>query len=38
MAYADNFSAAGNLQDLRRWWSAAIEIGPEFVYYPVPTS
>ena len=36
MAYADELSAAGNLQDLRRWWSALTEIGPKFSYYPIP--
>ena len=33
MAYADDFSAAGNLRDLRRWWSVLTEIGPKFSYY-----
>ena len=37
MGYADDFSAAGNLQDLRRWWSVLTEIGPKFGYYPEPT-
>ena len=37
MAYADDFSAARNLQNLRRWWSALTEIGPKFGYYPNPT-
>ena len=37
MAYADDFSAAGNLKDLRRWWSVLTEIGPKFGYYPEPT-
>ena len=36
-AYADNFSAAGNLKDLRRWWIVLTEIGPKFGYYPEPT-
>ena len=34
IAYADDFSAAGNLQDLRRLWSVLTEIGPKFSYYP----
>ena len=37
MAYADDFSAAENLKDLRRWWSVLTEIGPKFGYYPEPT-
>ena len=37
MAYTDDFSAAGNLKDLRRWWSVLTEIGPKFGYYPEPT-
>ena len=37
VAYADDFSAAGNLQDLRRWWSVVTEIGPKFGCYPKPT-
>ena len=37
MAYAYDFSAAGNLQDLRRWWSILTETGPKFGYYPEPT-
>ena len=37
MAYADDFSTAGNLQNLRRWWSVLIEIGWKFGYYPKPT-
>ena len=36
MAYAGDFSAAGNLQDLRRWWSVLTEIGRKFSYYPEP--
>ena len=36
MAYADDFSAAGNLRDLRRWWSVLTEIVPKFGYYPEP--
>ena len=37
MAYADDFSAAENLQDLRRWWSFQTKIGPKFGYHPEPT-
>ena len=35
--YAYDFLAAGNLLDLRRWWSVLTEIGPKFGYYPEPT-
>ena len=37
MAYADDSSAAGNLQDLKRWWSVLTEISLKFGYYPEPT-
>ena len=37
MAYPDEFSAAGKLQDRGRWWSALTEIGSKFGYYPEPT-
>ena len=32
VAYRDDFSAAGNLQHLRRWWSVVTKIGPKFGY------
>ena len=35
--YADDFSAAENLQDLRRWWSSLTEIDWKFGYYPERT-
>ena len=38
IAYADDFSAAGDLQELRRWWSVLTEIRPNFRYYPEPTN
>ena len=37
MAYADDFSAAENLKDLRKWWSVLTENSPKFGYYPEPT-
>ena len=37
IAYVDDFSAAGNLQDLRGWWSFLTETGPKFGYYSEPT-
>ena len=36
MAYVDDFSAARDLQDLRRWWSVLTEIGQKFRYYHEP--
>ena len=33
LAYADDFSATGKLEDLRKWW----DTGPKFGYYPEPT-
>ena len=37
MAYADDFSAAGNLQNLRSRWSVLTKICPKFGYYPEQT-
>ena len=37
LAYADDFSAAGRIQDLRIWWNVLNEVGPKFGYYPEPT-
>ena len=37
LAYADDFSAAGRLQDLRIWWNLLNEIGLKFGYYSEPT-
>ena len=34
MVWADDFSAAGNLHDLRRWWSVLIGSVPKLCYYP----
>ena len=36
MAYPDDFSAAGNLQNLRKWWSVLTQTGPNCGYYPNP--
>ena len=30
LAYADDFSAAGKLDDLRKWWNTLTIIGPKF--------
>ena len=32
LAYADDFSAAGKLEDLRKWWNTLTIIGPKFGY------
>ena len=37
LAYADDFSAAGKLDDLRKWWDTLTIIRPKFGYYPEPT-
>ena len=37
MVYADDFSAAGDLQNLRSRWSVLTKICPKFGYYPEPT-
>ena len=36
LAYADDFSVAGKLGDLRNWWQTFL-IGPKFGYYTEPT-
>lgn len=36
-AFVDDFSAAGNLQDLRKQWSVLTEIDLKFNCYPKPT-
>ena len=37
LAYVDDFSAAGKLDDLRKWWDTLTIIGSKFGYYPEPT-
>ena len=37
LAYADDFSAAGKLEDLRKWWDTLTIIGLKFGYYLEPT-
>ena len=32
--YADDVTAAGKLNGLRRWWERLCEVGPKFGYYP----
>ena len=37
LAYAEDVSAAGKLDNLRKWWDTLTIIGPNFGYYPEPT-
>ena len=37
LAYGDDFSAAGKLDDLRKGWDTLAIVGPKFAYYPEPT-
>ena len=37
LAYADDFSAAGKLDNLRKWRDTLTIIGPKFGFYPEPT-
>ena len=37
VAYADDFSAAGTLKNLRSWWDVLCQLGPKFGYYPEAT-
>ena len=37
LTYDDDFSAAGKLENLRKWCATLIIIGPKFGYYPEPT-
>ena len=37
LAYADDFSAAGKLDNLRKWWDTLTITGPKYGYYPEPT-
>ena len=36
LAYANDFSTAGKLDDLRKWWDTLTIIGPKFGYYSEP--
>ena len=33
-AYADDFSAAGSIENLMYWWETLCKLGPKFGYYP----
>ena len=37
VAFADGFSAAGKFKFFLRWWTALLEVGPKFVFFPEPT-
>ena len=34
VAYADDFSAAGSVENLVYWWQTLCDLGPKFGYYP----
>ena len=34
VAYADDYSGAGNIKDLVKWWEKLSELGPHFGYFP----
>lgn len=36
VAFADDLSGAGSLQELKNWWKYLCEIGPSFGYFPNP--
>ena len=33
-AYADDFTAAGKITQLKKWWDTLCHLGPKFGYYP----
>ena len=35
--YADDSSAAGNLEEMRKWWETLCMSGPKYGYFPLPT-
>ena len=37
VAFADGFSAAGKFKFFLQWWTALLEVGPKFVFFPEPT-
>ena len=37
VGFADDATAFGNLEALRRWWDILMQIGPNYGYYPQPT-
>ena len=36
VAYADDLSGAGDLENIRKWWQKLSEIGPKYGYFPNP--
>ena len=34
VAYADDFTAAGTIKSLKKWWEALMMLGPKFGYHP----
>ena len=36
VAFADDFTSAGKLNDLKYWWDTLINIGPKLGYFPQP--
>ena len=37
VGFADDVTASGNLEALRRWWDTLMQIGPNYGYYSQPT-
>ena len=37
VAFADDITAAGSLDALKKWWDHLLKIGPSYGYYPQPT-
>ena len=37
VGFADDVTASGNLEALRRWWDTLMQIAPYYGYYPQPT-
>ena len=37
MGFADDVTASGNFETLRKWWDTLMQIGPNYGYYPQPT-
>ena len=37
VGFANDVTTSRNLEALRRWWDALMEIGQNYGYYPLPT-
>ena len=37
VAFADDLTGAGNLEEIKIWWDTLITEGPKFGYYPKPS-